>query len=98
MADKDSHSTDLSVSGDEGHSGPLSISLAAIWWQQAKGLTLVSYMLFPSSFLKLPIVLVDRAIVLGVTAFPYLAGLAKVSLDPRWALWFTTCFKKKQCK
>ena len=41
----------------------------------------MSYMSFPSSFLKLPIVLVDGAIVLGLTAFLYPAGLAKVKLD-----------------
>ena len=70
------HSTDSSLSGDE---DPL--SHAAIHWQQAKCLTLMSYMSFPSSFLKLPIVLVDGAIVLGLTAFLYPAGLAKVKLD-----------------
>ena len=57
------------------------ISHAAIYWQQAKCPTLMSYMSFPSSFLKLPIVLVDGAIVLGLTAFLYPAGLAKVKLD-----------------
>ena len=40
----------------------------------------MSYMTF-LSFLKLPIVLVDGAIVLGVTAFLYSVGLAKVTLD-----------------
>ena len=46
-----------------------------------KLLSLISYMSFPSSFLKLPIVLVDRAIVLGLAAFLYPAALAKVTLD-----------------
>ena len=36
------------------------------------------------------IVLADAVILVGLTAFPYPAGLAKVTLDPRRALCFTT--------
>ena len=62
-------------------------------------LILMSYISFPSSFLKLPIVLVDGAIVLsGLTAFLYHAGLAKVKLDQDRTFWFTTRFNKEhQC-
>ena len=56
------------------------ISHAVIYWQQAKCLILMSYMSFLSSFLKLPIVLVEGGIVLCLTAFLYPAGLAKVKL------------------